>query len=76
MVVVPAATPVTTPEVDIVATAVLLECQIPLVVASLRAAVDPTQTAVVPVMPATTGRALTVTVVVELEVQPDPLVTV
>ncbi len=76
MVAVPAATPVTTPEVDTVATAALLEDQVPPVVASPRVVVDPAQTEVVPVIAATTGRALTVTEAVELETQPEALVTV
>jgi hypothetical protein len=59
-----------------VATEVLEEDQVPPEVTSARVVVDPAQTAVVPVMPATTGKALTVAEVVELEVQPDPLVTV
>ncbi len=50
MVAVPAATPVTTPEASTVATAVLEDDQVPLVVASARVVVDPAQTVVVPVM--------------------------
>jgi hypothetical protein len=76
MVAVPAATPVTTPEAFTVATAVLEEDQVPPVVTSARVVVDPAQTVVVPVIAAKTGSALTVTVAVELEVQPDPFVTV
>jgi hypothetical protein len=76
MVVVPAVTPETTPLALMIATAVLLEDHVPLEVASLRSVVDPAQTLVVPVRAATVGRALTVTVVVTLEVQPLPLVTV
>jgi hypothetical protein len=75
MVAEPAATPVTTPEVETVATEVLLEDQAPPVVASLRETVDPAQTVVVPVMAATVGSELTVTVVLELEAQPAPFVT-
>jgi hypothetical protein len=75
MVVVPAATPVMTPP-ETVATEVLLEVQVPPAVASVRSVVDPAQTLVVPVMAATVGRALTVTVVLTLEVQPLPFVTV
>jgi hypothetical protein len=76
MVVVPAATPVTTPEALTVATAVLEEDHVPPAVTSARVVVDPAQTVVVPVIAATTGSALTVTVVEELAVQPDPFVTV
>jgi hypothetical protein len=76
MVVVPAAIPVTTPEALTVATAVLEEDQVPPAVTSARVVVDPAQTTVVPVMAATVGSAFTVTEAVELEVQPDPLVTV
>jgi hypothetical protein len=76
MVAVPAATPVTTPEAFTVATAVLLEAQVPPAVTSASVVVDPAQTVVVPVIAATTGKALTVTVVEELAVQPEPLVTV
>ena len=71
----PAATPETTPEALTVATAVLLEDQVPPLVASLRVVVEPTQTLVVPVMAATVGSALTVTVVVAVEVQPLAFVT-
>ena len=76
MVVVPVVTPETTPLALTVAMAVLLDDQVPPEVASLKSVVDATQTLVVPVMAATVGRALTVTVVVTLEVQPLPLVTV
>jgi hypothetical protein len=76
MVVVPAVTPATAPLALTVPTVVLLEDQVPPEVASLKSVVDPTQTLVMPVMAATVGRALTVTVVVTLEVQPLPLVTV
>ena len=76
MVAEPADTPETVPEALTVATAVLLEDQVPPVVASLRAVVEPTQTLVVPVMAATTGRALTVTLVVAADVQPLAFVTV
>jgi hypothetical protein len=67
---------VTSPEVETVATEVLLEDQVPPVVASLRAVVNPAQTEVVPVMPATVGSAFTVTEAVELEIQPEAFVTV
>ena len=76
MVAVPAATPVTMPEELTVATAVLLEDHVPPEVASFRSVVDPAQTLVVPVMAATIGRALMVTVAVTLEVQPLPFVKV
>jgi hypothetical protein len=76
MVAVPAATPVTTPEVDTIATEVLLEDHVPPMVASPKVVVDPAQTEVVPVMAATVGSALTVTEAVELETQPEALVTV
>jgi hypothetical protein len=76
MVAEPAATPVTTPEASTVATAVLEEDQVPPLVASASVVVDPAQRVVVPVMGWTVGRPLTVTVAVELEVQPEPLVTV
>jgi hypothetical protein len=69
-------TPVTTPEALTVATAVLLEDQVPPAVASLRVVVEPTQTEVVPVMAATTGSALTVIPVVTALVQPLAFVTV
>jgi hypothetical protein len=76
MVAAPAATPVTRPEALTVATAVLEDDQVPPAVTSARAVVDPAQTVVVPEIPATVGRALTVTVAVEVEVQPEPFVTV
>jgi hypothetical protein len=76
MVAEPAETPVTTPEALTVATAVLLEDQVPPAVASLKVVADPTQTLVVPVMAATTGRAFTVTPVVTAVVQPLALVKV
>jgi hypothetical protein len=72
----PAVTPVTTPETLTVATAVLLEDQVPPAVTSLKVVVDPTQTEVVPVIPATTGSALMVTPAVTAVVQPLALVTV
>ena len=62
----PAATPVTTPEAETVAAAVLEEDQVPPPVASVRGMVDPAQTAVGPPMTATVGRALTVMVAVWL----------
>ena len=61
MVAEPAATPVTIPEAFTVATAVLLEDHVPPAVTSASVVVDPTQTAGVPVMGCTEGRALTVT---------------
>jgi hypothetical protein len=67
---------VTTPELETVATEVLLEDQVPPVMASLRGVVDPAQTEVVPVMAATVGSPFTVTEAVELETQPEALVTV
>jgi hypothetical protein len=76
IVTVPAATPVTTPEADTVAREVLLEDHVPPEVASERAVVDPTHTVLVPVMPATVGRAFTVTGTLELDVQLEALVTV
>jgi hypothetical protein len=76
MVAEPAETPDTTPEALTVATAVLLDDQVPPAVASLKVVVEPTHTEVVPVIPATTGRALTVTPVVTAVVQPLAFVTV
>jgi hypothetical protein len=76
MVAVPAATPVTTPEALTVATAVLLEDQVPPTVTSVKVVVDPAQTVVVPAIAATTGLAFTVIEAVALEVQPEAFVTV
>jgi hypothetical protein len=66
----PAATPVTTPEALTVATEVLLDDQVPPAVASFSEDVDPVQILFVPVMAATVGRALTVTLVDALDVHP------
>lgn len=68
MVVVPAATPDTTPELFIVATEVLLLLHVPPVVASLSEVVDPTQTLVVPSI--APGSGFTVTTVVLKHVVP------
>lgn len=78
IVVVPAVTPVTTPvEELIVATAVLLDVHTPPVVVLDNVVVDPEHTDVVPVIDATTGKAVTVTVVAELVVEhPSAFVTV
>jgi hypothetical protein len=78
MVVVPAVTPVTTPvEASIEATAVLLDVQTPLAVVLDNVVVDPVHTAVVPVIDATTGNAVTLTVVAALVVEhPSAFVTV
>ena len=62
MVNVPAATPVTTPVVLIVATEVLLLLHVPPAVASVKLVVNPIHTDAVPVMVA--GKGLTVAVVV------------
>jgi hypothetical protein len=76
MVEVPAATPVTSPEALTVATAVLLEDQVPPGVASFSEDVDPVQTLLVPAMAATMGNAFTVTVAVAVDIHPLALVTV
>jgi len=78
IVVVPAVTPVTTPvEELIVATAVLLDVQTPLAVVLDNVVVDPVHTAVVPVIDATTGNAVTVTAVAALvDEHPSAFVTV
>jgi len=78
IVVVPAVTPVTTPvEELIVATAVLLDVQTPPVVVLDNVVVDPEHTAVVPVIDATVGNAVTVTAVAALVVEhPVEFVTV
>ena len=70
----PAVAPVTKPVVLIVATAGVALVQVPPTVASANCVVKPTQTAAVPVIGATVGTALTVTVCVAELVQP-PLVT-
>ena len=64
MVAVPAATPVTIPDVPIVATPVLLLAHVPPLVVEDRVVVDPAHTEVVPVIAA--GSAFTVTVAVLL----------
>jgi hypothetical protein len=76
MVTLPAATPVTTPVLDIVAFVSSLELHVPPAVALLNVVVEPAHTVVVPVIPATVGLGLTVTVTVELLVQPAAFVTV
>jgi hypothetical protein len=70
MVVLPAATPVTTPLASIVAVAVLALDHTPPVVALDNVVVEPAHTDVVPVIAATVGNALIVTVVVTALVQP------
>ena len=76
--VVPEATPVTTPVLaSTVATPVLLDVHTPPVVALLNAVVEPTHTSVVPLIAATTGNGVTFMVVTALaEEQPFALVTV
>jgi hypothetical protein len=69
IVVVPAVTPVTTPEADTVATAVLLDVQVPPVVADANCVVNPEQTIFAPVIAATVGNAFTVTTAVAVFVQ-------
>ena len=69
IVTVPALTPVTTPPLSIVATALLELLQLPPFVALDKVVVDPAHTAVVPLIAPSTGNALTVTVVVTVEVQ-------
>jgi hypothetical protein len=59
---VPAATPVTTPEVPTVATAVLLLLHVPPGVASVNEVVEPAQTDVVPVIAPTEPPTVTTTV--------------
>ena len=61
---------VTTPVALTVATAGVALLHTPDAVALARAVVEPTQTLAVPVMLATTGRALTVTVAVDVVLQP------
>lgn len=70
MVAVPAATPVTRPEAETVATLVLEEVQVPPVVALFKVVVPPAHTVAVPVIGGTTGAAVTVTVVLLDPVQP------
>ena len=70
MIVDPAATPVTTPVELIVAVAVLAVDHTPPVVAFAKVVVAPSHTAVVPVIEATEGALLIVTVVVTALVQP------
>ena len=70
----PAATPVTTPVELIVAVAVLAVDHTPPVVVEASVVVAPAHTDVVPVMAATTGKLLIVTVVVTALVQPFELV--
>ncbi len=76
IVAVPADTPVTTPVELTEAIAALDDVQTPFAVALASAVVEPEHTSVVPVIAATTGIALTVTVVVTDDVQPLPFVTV
>jgi hypothetical protein len=76
MVVVPAATPVTTPLASIVAVAVLAVDHTPPGVTEASVVVEPSHTDVVPVIAATTGKLLIVTVVLTVLVQPFELVYV
>ena len=76
MVLVPELTPVTTPLALTVATAVLLDVHTPKAVALVKVVVEPAHTVVDPVIDATTGNALIVTVVVTELIQPEPFVTV
>lgn len=75
MVVVPAAIPVTVPVALTVAMAALLLVHVPPAVESLRVVVLPAHTVVAPVMAATVGAPLTVTVAVRL-IAPQLVVTV
>ena len=76
MVVVPKATPVTTPVEDpIVAIAVFTEVQTPPPIASVKAVVEPGQTVDVPVIVPAFGEELTVTIAIATAV-PQLLVTV
>ena len=75
MVAVPVLTPVTTPPLLTVATAVLLLLHVPPVVALLRVTDEPGQVLLRPVMAATVGVVWMVTVVVAAAVHA-PLVTV
>ncbi len=70
MVTEPAATPVTTPEAETAATAVLEDDHVPPGVASVMLVVEPIQTDADPPIGATVGCALTMTESVELLVQP------
>jgi len=72
----PAVIPVTRPALLTVATAVLLLLQLPPVVAFESCEDPPSQTVKVPVIAATVGFAFTVTVEVELLVQPLPFAAV
>ena len=74
MVAVPAVTPVTIPDVPIVATAVLLLLHTPPVVVLLNVVVEVAQTIAVPVIVPATGSGLTVTFTVVVAV-PQLLVT-
>ena len=75
MVVLPAATPVTTPvDASTVAVAVLDDVQTPPSVTSDKVVVAPSHTEVVPVIAATVGNALIVTVVVTELTHPFELV--
>jgi hypothetical protein len=75
MVVLPAATPVTTPvDASTVAVAVLDDVQTPPAVTSDKVVVAPSHTEVVPVIAATVGNALIVTVVVTELTHPFELV--
>ena len=74
MVAVPAVTPVTIPDMPIVATAVLLLLHVPPVVVLLNVVVAVAQTIAVPVMVPATGSGLTVTSIVAVAV-PQLLVT-
>ena len=65
----PAVTPVTTPPLT-VATALLLLLQTPPLVVEEYVVVNPTQTVLVPVNAATTGKAFTLIVVVAESIQP------
>jgi hypothetical protein len=75
MVVVPAAIADTTPLALKVATAWLLFAHTPPVVALVKVVVEDAQTLITPVIGATEGSALTVTVAVTVVVQPALLVT-
>ena len=75
MVAVPADTPLTTPPLTVAVDASEV-LHTPLAVASVKVVVDPAHTEAVPVIPNTTGRALTVTTVLTAVTQPEPLVTV
>ena len=76
IVLVPDVTPVTTPLALTVATAVLLDVHTPKAVALVNVVVDPAHTVAEPVIDATTGKAMIVTVVVTELIQPEPFVTV